>query len=221
MDSFTKKEQIVILILVLVVILSLGVRFGLSKNSKPEDEIELDEESQVLEDFEATENSIDEKVEDFEANPIIMVHISAEVYNRGVYEMEIGDRVNDVVNLAGGLTKSADVDRINLAKKIFDEEKVHIPKIGEEISDGNTSDISNFSSSSVNESSYNTTNNKIDLNTCSKDELISLPGIGNITADKIIEYRNSNKFRNIEELKNVSGIGDKKFESVKELIKVN
>ena len=64
-----------------------------------------------------------------------MVHISGQVYNPGIVELELGNRLIDAVKLAGGLKKDADIDRINLAKKLVDEEKIYIPKIGEDTSE--------------------------------------------------------------------------------------
>jgi len=221
MDSFTKKEQMVILILVLGVILSLGFKFIEKYDPKPEDKINTSEENQLLDDFERTVDSIDENLGNVVIDSKIMVHISGQVYDPGIYEMTNGDRVNDVVNLAGGLTKNADLDRINLAKKISDEEKIYIPKIGEDINKDIESQAINYSSTTLGNLSSNNNDGKININMCSKSELTSLPGIGDVIADRIIEYRTSNKFKNIEEIMNVSGIGDKKYEGIKELIKVN
>jgi len=143
-----------------------------------------------------------------EDNGIIMVHISGQVHNPGLVELPYGSRVIDAVNLAGGLKKDADLDKMNLAKKLTDEEKIYIPKIGEEeIPIGDFIDGQN-----------NDSNSKININICSKEELMSLPGIGEVLAGRILEYREQNPFKTIDDIKNVSGIGEKKFESIKELI---
>lgn len=115
--------------------------------------------------------------------------------------------VIDAVNLAGGLKNNADSDRINLARKLTDEEKIYIPKIGE---DELPDEVSNLGSS------YNS--GKVNINSCSKEELVSLPGIGSVLADRILEYRKQHRFEAIEDIMNVSGIGDKKFDNIKELI---
>lgn len=202
MDSFTKKEQIGILLIVFIIIITLGFKFFMKDIIKPKDDI------MEITSFGETINLEEDRVSDNE-NKIIMVHISGQVYNPGIVELEIGDRVIDAVKLAGGLKKDADIDKINLAKKLEDEEKVHIPKIGEEL----TSDI--IHSNDFKEKSF-----KTNINTCAKEELVSLPGIGDVIADRIIEYRKENTFKSIEDIKNVSGIGDKKFEGIKELITV-
>ncbi|MBU5256763.1 helix-hairpin-helix domain-containing protein [Tissierella praeacuta] len=202
MDSFTKKEQIGILLIVFIIIITLGFKFFMKDIIKPKDDI-----MEIIS-FGETINLEEDRVSDNE-NKIIMVHISGQVYNPGIVELEIGDRVIDAVKLAGGLKKDADIDKINLAKKLEDEEKVHIPKIGEEL----TSDI-------IHSNDFKEKSLKTNINTCAKEELVSLPGIGDVIADRIIEYRKGNTFKSIEDIKNVSGIGDKKFEGIKELITV-
>nr|WP_276537079.1 helix-hairpin-helix domain-containing protein [Anaerosalibacter massiliensis] len=146
-----------------------------------------------------------------------MVHISGQVFKPGLIELKNGSRVTDAVNKAGGLKDEADLDRINLAKKLIDEEKIYIPKIGEE--NDMVEDI-NSSNEDTQENSQNG-NDKIDINKATKEELMGLPGIGEVLAGRIIEYRESNKFKTIEDIKNVSGIGDKKFESIENMIIVN
>lgn len=208
MGSFTKKEQIAILIIVLFIIFAMGIKFILDDLKTPTPMNSLAQTDLIEEDTKSEEE------EDFEEdNSLIMVYISGQVYSPGVYELVTGDRVKDVVELAGGLTKEADLNSINLAKKISDEEKIHIPKQGEE----------NIYIGQMAESTMSQTSNssKININVCSNSELESLPGIGSVIADRIIEYRKSTPFNKIEELKNVSGIGDKKFESIKDLITVN
>ncbi|MDR7857084.1 helix-hairpin-helix domain-containing protein [Tissierella sp.] len=205
MGSFTKREQIGILVIVLIIIFTLGFKFVIKDIIKPRNE-NID----IIKDLEIISSESDEKPDIiYEEDKIIMVHISGQVYNPGIIELELGKRVTDAVELAGGLKKEADLDRINLAKKLVDEEKIYIPKIGEEISvDLSITTISNDTTST----------GKVNINTCSKAELVNLPGIGDVIADRIIEYRLTNKFSTIEDIKNVSGLGDKKFEGIKELI---
>lgn len=206
MDSFTKREQIGILVIVLVIVVSLGFKFFARDIIKLEDNMEVINENQL----EASEDIEDTSIIE-EEDTIIMVHISGQVYKPGLVELEAGQRLTDAVELAGGLRKDADIDRINLAKKLVDEEKIYIPKIGEEPSE-------EISTIGVNDLNIEDTSGKININTCTKEALISLPGIGEVTASKIIEYRESTPFKNIEDIKSVSGIGEKKFQAIKELI---
>lgn len=205
MSSFTKKEQIAILIVALVVILSIGYKFFL------EDYLKKDDESfgligEYLENPDKPDNQ-EIKEDLLDDNHEIMVHISGEVYQPGLVTLSNGDRLIDAVNLSGGLKNQADLDKINLSKKVQDEEKIYIPRIGEE-------NIPKLDSS-------NSGDSKININSCSKSDLESLPGIGPATSDKILDYRENNAFKKIEDIMNVSGIGEKKFESIKELIIVN
>lgn len=129
--------------------------------------------------------------------------------------MKIGDRVNDAIQAAGGLTEDAEKSKINLATKLKDEMKIHIYKIGE-----TNKDSSNESSDDNNKSDGN--NSKlININTASKEELCKLTGIGENKAKLIIEYREKNKFTKIEDITKVSGIGKKTFEKIKNDITVD
>ncbi len=205
MGSFTKREQIGILVIVLIIIFTLGFKFLFKDIIKPRTE-NMDIINQL---GNISSESMEKPDIIDEEDGIIMVHISGQVYNPGIVEVELGKRVKDAVELAGGLKKGADLDRINLAKKLVDEEKIYIPEIGEEIS----ADLSISTAITDGNST-----GKVNINTCSKSDLLSLPGIGDVIADRILDYRLSNKFSTIDDIKNVSGIGDKKFEGIKELI---
>ncbi|WP_069649251.1 helix-hairpin-helix domain-containing protein [Caloranaerobacter ferrireducens] len=209
MVSFTKKEQIVILILVVCIISVVSIKLIRSN------EIKIDEVGQDINNIEDTENvnTSEKNIEEENIDKTIMVHISGEVYRPGLVILKEGDRVIDAVNAAGGLKEEADLDRINLAKKLVDEEKIYIPKKGEE------SFTSNSQENVV--ASTNVSTSKIDINNASLNELMDLPGIGKVLAGRIIEYRTKNRFNDIEEIKNVSGIGEKKFEAIRDLITVN
>ena len=211
MSSFTKREQIVILVIVLIVVISLSFKFILKDIIKSEPTIiEQTNSDNVLE-----YDKIEEEPESKEES-IIMVHISGQIYKPGLVELESGKRLKDAVELAGGLKKDADLDKINLAKKLSDEEKIYIPKIGEELSEEFQSIVTESTTGdNLKDSS------KVDINNCNKEALLSLPGIGDVIAGRIIDYREINKFKTIEDIKSVSGIGDKKFEGIKELITVN
>ena len=208
MSYFTKKEQIIIIFLILVIVFIsvfsfLNKSFFKSNRDREDEEVSVEDLLTELE---------DQNEEEIDTNKIIMVHISGEVYNPGIIELKLGSRVIDAVNLSGGLKKDVDLDKINLAKRLSDEEKIYIPKVGEEYS---PTEVSNPTTSSSDNSSVE---NKVNINTCTKEELIALPGIGEVLAGRILDYREENLFKTIDDIRNVSGIGEKKYESIKELI---
>lgn len=187
-------------------LLGFGYKFVSSNNQKKVVENINSENKQQSEDGSSENNK---------QNSEIYVHIDGEVKNPGVYKIKIGDRVNDAIQAAGGLTENAEKGKINLATKLKDEMKIHIYKIGE-----TNKDSSNESSDDNNKSDGN--NSKlININTASKEELCKLTGIGENKAKLIIEYREKNKFTKIEDITKVSGIGKKTFEKIKNDITVD
>lgn len=124
----------------------------------------------------------------------------------GLYKLEDGARVNDAIQAAGGFTENADKDSLNLAKLIEDGEQIMIPS-----KDGGSSEAGSSSSQ--------TNNGKVNINTADLSTLQTLNGVGPATAQKIIDYRTANgKFKTIEDLKKVSGIGEKTFAKFKDQI---
>lgn len=152
----------------------------------------------------------------------ITVYISGQVAKEGVVTLSRDKRLADAVEKLGGLTKNADTNNINLAMKLEDEKHYIIPKEGEVIQ--NNSDSTQVTSNKDNNSSNNATQSdsqgsKININTADLKQLDDIPGVGEATANKILSYRDENgEFKSIEEIKNVNGIGDKKFENMKDLI---
>ena len=152
----------------------------------------------------------------------ITVYISGQVAKEGVVTLSSDKRLADAVEKLGGLTKNADTNNINLAMKLEDEKHYIIPKEGEVIQ--NNSDSTQVTSNKDNNSSNNATQSdsqgsKININTADLKQLDNIPGVGEATANKILSYRDENgEFKSIEEIKNVNGIGDKKFKNMKDLI---
>lgn len=179
-------------------------------------------------------NNLDNSLKDGDSNEIdrIIIDIKGEVFYPGVYEIDKDTRIIDAINMAGGLTLSADTSNINLSSKIRDEDVIIIysnNKDSEYYRDKNVDNMNN--NFSVEDSDNNKNNDKksnnnkdeivlIDINTATSEELCSLPGIGEAKAKKIIEYRKKSKFNTIEDIMNVSSIGEKLFESIKAYIKV-
>jgi competence protein ComEA len=195
------KEQLYIILGIIAVVL-LGCVVGVynqnlaSKRSSPESS-----PSVVL-----LENK--EKIE-----PIgYYVHISGAVIREGVYKLKKGDRLIDLIRLSGALS-NADLDSINLAEVLTDGQKVLIPRKTLKIAADNkisTATVSNKESKIIN------------INTADEKAIDSLPGIGPVMAKRIVDYRSENgRFSNIEELKEVPGISEKKFEKLKKYISVN
>lgn len=148
------------------------------------------------------------------------VDISGEVEDPGVYIVEDGTRLYEVIEKAGGLTEEANTDAINQAGYVEDGEKIVIPS--EDGDNAISTDVSSASAGSTSSSGGTkaSQNGLININTAGKDQLMEITGVGEVTADKIIEYRKNNRFKSIEDIMNVSGIGSAKFESMKSEITV-
>lgn len=139
-----------------------------------------------------------------------LVYVSGAVNRPGLYKIDTGKRVNEVINKAGGFTPDADVNKVNLAQVIKDGMHINVPLLGPQASAG-----SKAGSGTVR------ADGKININTADKAALDKLPGIGPATAEKIIDYRNTHgSFSTEEDLKKVPGIGDAKFQQLKDKITV-
>lgn len=162
--------------------------------------------------IEVEETVIEEQVEIVEEKPKIYVDIAGEITNPGVYILDEGSRVNDLIIMAGGVTKEANLLNVNLAYILSDGIKITIP---------NKKDLStkNIIQSSIVGNSKNT--GVVNINQADVEELMTLSGIGESIATSIVEYRNANgNFKKKEDIKNVSGIGESKYSKIKDKITV-
>ena len=177
----------------------------------------------------STSISSDTKFGENTETSVIKVYICGHIKTPGVYDIGNGSRLVDLVSLAGGATEDACLEAINLAQILADSQKFYIPSL-DEIKNGVPSFVnewegitsnSNDSSSTNMANSQSFQNKVININFASLSELVQLPGIGNVIAQNIIDYRNKyGQFKSKEELKNVKGIGEKKFEIIKDSISV-
>ena len=196
------KNQIIIAFIVIIICIVIAI-YILSLNQQ---------NFNNYEDLEITDT--EEIVEEPEEKGKIKVHIAGSVVSEGIVELEEGERVADAIDQAGGTTADANMDQVNLAYKVQDGQKIYIPNINEEEYEI-TEDMEGI------QNIYETNSDIININTATQTELELLPGIGPSTASKIIKYREENgEFKTIDDIKNVSGIGDAKFESIKDQITV-
>ena len=149
----------------------------------------------------------------------IFVDIGGAVKTPMLAELPDGSRVDDAIQAAGGLKTEADLSNINRAEFLTDGQKVFIPSLALD-EDGNVIEGSVSSGAESNLGSPAATS-KVNINTADSEQLQTLSGVGPATAQKIIDYRQSNgSFSSVEDLKNVSGIGDKTFEKLKDDITI-
>lgn len=148
---------------------------------------------------------------------IMKVDIKGQVNNPGVYSFKNDDRIIDIIDKAGGLTSIADTSTINLSKKLYDEMVIYI-KSKEEVNTCKIDNIEMFDEIDYWIKDEEVSTSKISISTATKEELMTLPGIGESKALSIINYRTENGFRTIEDLLNVKGIGEALFEKIKEYI---
>lgn len=146
----------------------------------------------------------------------------------GIYEIKKEDRINTAVEKAGGFKKGYSIKNINLASKLEDGDKIYIPSVEEDKQNSSLNTSNNIEkrtgiirSEKSPDSSNNGSTGKININKASQSELKQINGIGDSTANKIIDYReNVGKFKKIEDIKEVKGIGDAKFEAIKNRITI-
>lgn len=228
-----EKNKIIIFVIIIIAILSIAILIERNTNeeivleevvseNKIEDEIAISEEkTNIIEDTEIEKGKI-------------YIYITGEVNSSGVVILDEGSRIIDAINSAGGTTSNADISNINLVYILEDGMKIVIPSkeelkenpdfkcITSESSDG--SDDENSIDEKFLEDASNSKdkkNPKVNINTATQTELETLPGIGPSLALKIINYRKENgKFSSIDDIKNVSGIGDSKFNNIKDFIGV-
>ena len=208
--GITKPKTPIVIGIAIIVILVLGFCGYQAWNvlTTPELSIEHSTSSNVEESNEADQAQLSS----------IFVHITGEVKAPGLYELPQGARLSEAVNAAGGFTDNANDSSVNLARVLSDGEQVSVAS--KNSSNINTGDVDS-SVSEISPNSSNSAPNKININTASAEELMTLDGIGEATAEKIITYRQEQgSFKSIDEIKEVSGIGDKKYEAIKDFITV-
>ena len=212
MKKFVEKKKTIFLIIVILAVLLIMVYyyFYSSKYEYITEEENFFSELQINNNSIEIEEDIDLKESEEQNKNLISIHIAGAVETEGVVEIEEESRVIDIIEEAGGLTEEADLSDVNLAYMVKDGQKIYIPSIDDE------EDIEIISAEMLGSNEEEDDNVIININTATQTELEELPGIGPSIASSIITYRKENgKFNNIEELKNVSGIGEAKYNKVK------
>lgn len=189
------KDKRNIIFMILGIFILAGLAFFYQQEEKSSFLEKLDDSS--------VQDSLDKDYKEDE----MKAYITGEVENPGVYCFNEGDRLEDLVIFAGGFTNYADPDEMNLALLLEDEMMIKIPSIDELESRKEDSSIINSSE-------------KINLNLATKEELMTLPGIGEKKAEAIISFREEISFKKTDELLNVPGIGPGIFKNIEELIEI-
>lgn len=225
MYNFNKKQKIVLVILAIAVILGICYYvYAKDGNFSSMEELQVEESLKA--------NSEEAKEINKENEETIVVHISGAVEQEGIVELKVNSRVADAIEKAGGLKDDANTNDINLAYVLEDGMKIYIPNKQETeekqtitkksgVIEENTAQETTQKTSQTTVNKTNSNTKKVNINTALQTELETLPGIGPSIATKIITYRKENGgFKTIKDIKEVSGIGESKFNNIKDLITV-
>ena len=229
------KDYLIIGVIVIAVIIFMIINLGKIKEFENKDNDKITNvESSINTDNDKSEENKEQKDDNSKEQIVngggIFVHIDGHINNPGVYEIKENDRIKTLIDKAGGFKEGYSIKNINLAAKLSDGDKIYIPSVSEEKnSENNNNNNININSSGKgqniktdrNNVSIMKNNSKININTANISELKQITGIGESTANKIIDYReNVGKFKKIEDIKEVKGIGDAKYESLKNKITI-
>ncbi|HYY78321.1 MAG TPA: ComEA family DNA-binding protein [Actinomycetes bacterium] len=140
----------------------------------------------------------------------VAVDVVGRVRHPGLVHLPAGSRVADAIRAAGGVTARARLDAVNLARKVVDGEQIRIPAPGEALAPP----------AAAGPAPGAPTSGPLDLNTATAEQLDTLPGVGEVTAARIIDYRNQHPFTSVAQLQDVPGIGERRFEQLKDLVTV-
>lgn len=222
MNYFQKKQKIIAGVLLAIVVGFICYYVYAKEDSKT---IDLEENEPIEE--ETKEEYSDDR---------IFVHVSGAVEKQGIIELKKDSRIADAIDKAGGLKEEADIEDINLAYKVEDGMKIHILTKQEKAKQEQEKQVasqenvqsyitmenglsSNNQETKENVSQAKDKKTKVNINSATQAQLETLPGIGASTASKILAFRKEKgKFQKIEDIKEVSGIGESKFEKIKDLI---
>lgn len=219
--DLTKREKIGLTIFVIIMLLLVSIIY-FNKNGNGNSAVEVISKN-VEEKADTSSNSVipsnTATTTSSKSEADIKVYISGEIVKPGVYTLSPGDRAERLVELAGGYTKNADTTALNLAMKLKDEDDFKIPNKlqGSTLVPTTTvSPLSGTSSSTPNKTAI------IDINSATKEQLMDLPRIGEALSQRILDYREKmGAFKDIKDITNVSGIGEKMFENIKDKISVH
>ena len=213
LDNLTKKQKIIVIAIAGIV--AIGIMYFIYNKNQVKEDINIENEI-LVNNVSTNENNTNDD--------IVIIHITGSVKNPGIVKLKEGSRIEDAIEAAGGLTEIADITKVNLAYVVEDGTKIKIPSASEEdIGDEDIIDSKSGDNIIIEENTLSSNNSTqtININKATEKEFETLPGIGPSLASKIIEYRNQNgKFGSIEDIKNVNGIGDNKYEKIKDLITV-
>ena len=228
------KDYLIIGVIVIAVIIFMIINLGKIKEFENKDNDKMTNvESSINTDDDKSEENKEQKDDNSKEQIVngggIFIHIDGYINNPGVYEIKENDRIKTLIDKVGGFKEGYSIKNINLAAKLSDGDKIYIPSVSEEknIENNNINTNSNSSGKGQNVKtdrnnvSIMKNNSKININTANMSELKQITGIGESTANKIIDYReNVGKFKKIEDIKEVKGIGDAKYESLKNKITI-
>lgn len=211
--SILNLKNCILIILGLFCIVTSFYLYGQNKSKVFKDEYMKN----IFVEEEGKENNLDEESLQTSGNNVatsnknkILVEIKGEVKKPDVYEVDEGSIIRDLINIAGGLTEKANINKINRAEKLKNNQLIVIPNNESVVSATITNNSSNDSKDGI-----------ININYASLSKLQNINGIGEVKAQSIIDYREkSGGFKSIEDIKNVEGIGDKTFEKIKDKISI-
>ena len=199
-NTIRDRKRLVRILSVILILLAAAV-LKIHDTSKADIKIESSGPSSESEQAEAEDEALSPQV--------IFVDLGGAVVSPGVYQVAPETRLYQVIEMAGGLCEDADTDSVNQASFVEDGQKIVIPLKG---AAGSGTPVSGVSTQGI------TADGLVNINTASLDELKTLDGIGDVMAQKIIDYRSSNVFVNIEDIMSVSGIGSGIFKKIKDRI---
>ena len=214
MLNLSKKQLIILIAIGGVIIFVIGYYLYTTTSNESYEQLDIISEEQ--------DNQNKENVEK-EQEEMIVVHIAGEVKKPGIVKTKEGARIADIIEEAGGLTENANITNINLAYIIEDGQKITIPSKDQKVEAKQEEYIQTENEQGIinEEQGIFNKNQVLNINRATKEELQTLQGIGESTAEKIITYRKENgNFKQIEDIKNVPGIGDAKYENIKDKISV-
>ncbi|WP_182200522.1 helix-hairpin-helix domain-containing protein [Paraliobacillus salinarum] len=202
MKNWIKHNWLLSCIVLLVLSVGMWEWFGPDKSSESNNDLQL-EDTSVNEPTDTNQ----------ETSNIIIVDVKGEVENPDIYQVSEDERVKDVILLAGGFSEEADSSSVNLAQKVFDEMVITVPR------KNNNSNQSSTSSSTI--SSTESTSSLVKINQATKEEIETLPGIGAVKAEAIVQYREEHGFfQSVSDLESITGIGQKTVEKLEPHIQI-